>query len=276
MSGTPLLSIVSVVVYGEPGVGKTSLLQRLTARNQCDAADDEPFYVTIDEPTADAAIGEQIRRVYANADAGGSEELVRSVQRLIMRRRVAQYKEFLDDKLAAAMQSARLANRTALVVLCDGHTLTDSYLYVRSRIETGQLRDSAFLQHQNEQADVLCDVPSALRAPDAFVRLAMADRSGGTHHYRVCECRRSAAERDVPAREFARLARHADFAEQAMAQRFDVASTRIETDRCTPEAVVDSVRRFARRVVAQRAPTRSHTGLVVREAQARALDVGAQ
>jgi len=258
------LTIVVVVAFGEPSVGKSLLLSKLAALNERRELDDEPFYVTIDEPTADAAICEQIKRVYEQtnaAAAGGSVDnasLVMQVQRMIMRRRVEQYKQFIDDRLASGMQRARLAGRKSLAIVCDGHTLTDSYLYVRSRIESGQLSEAQFLEHQSLQSTLLSEVASALRQPDAFVRLAIGDRSGATHLHRIRAYRRTETESGVPESEFARLAKHADFAESTMARRFGAQATRIVTDCKEPERVLDEFRDFLRTSVLGSA-THAHT-----------------
>lgn len=171
-SAPQALSIVVVVAFGEPSVGKSLLLSNLETLNGRADLEDEPFYATIDEPTADAEICEQIKRVYEQKNAvaateGGDNDslLVLRVQRMILRRRIAQYKQFIEERLASSMHRARLAGRKSLVIVCDGHTLTDSYLYVRSRIESGQLSQAQFLEHQLLQSTLLSDVASALRQP---------------------------------------------------------------------------------------------------------------
>lgn len=285
-SAPQALSIVVVVAFGEPSVGKSLLLSNLETLNGRADLEDEPFYATIDEPTADAEICEQIKRVYEQKNAvaateGGDNDslLVLRVQRMILRRRIAQYKQFIEERLASSMHRARLAGRKSLVIVCDGHTLTDSYLYVRSRIESGQLSQAQFLEHQLLQSTLLSDVASALRQPDAFVRLAIGDKSGKTHQHRILAYRRTETERDVPASEFARLAKHADFAEATMARRLGSMVARIVTDRKEPKCVLDEFRRFVRDSVLGGAThvhlPQSHTD-PLKGKQARSVDVGAQ
>jgi len=243
------VTVATVVVFGEPAVGKSLLLANLAALNKLDLSD-EPFYACIGEPTSEPEISAAIKRVYEESgdaiESGRSEAI--DVQALILKRRIEQFHEFFELGLARALKAARAAGRRTLVVVCDGHTLTDSYLYVRSRIASGQIRADEFAAHEVRQRTLLGGVQPALVVPDAFVQLAIGDRSGETHRHRIVEYRRTATECNVAPHTFAELARHADMARVELERRFaGAAFARLTTDDKTPRQVCNAFRLVVRR-----------------------------
>lgn len=232
-----------IVVFGAPGTGKTLLFKALRALNDDSSC---PYYfVTIDEPTQRADIAKLLAAVYqetvSDIDAGYSKALL--VQRLIANARADACSDLMSSELPTALCTADKQNKT-VVVVSDGHLLTDAKIYVRRRADLRQIGEAELLEFSAYRESLLASMSAPLAKPSVFCHMLIDNDVDGTKHlHRVCTLRANETERGVPAAEFAEFARYAnaaykELAEDSIANKAMHQMSRIDTDNKTPEAVL--------------------------------------
>ncbi len=229
-----MMELAVIVVFGAPATGKTTLLQRI--KNE--PLQGKVYYTTIDEPTHEPHIVELLRQMYNETEAvvRAGNSVAYRVQSEIMSERARLYREFAEtSKAMKEIRSAAHAGAKTLVVVCDGHLLTDDKLYAASKADSGQISSDQLRIYETHKAAFLREMHSSFARPLAFIELVLDDESGQTHARRISE-RDSVAEAGVPADIFARLARYSHTTAEDLA-RHDFAVDRITTDHCDPAAV---------------------------------------
>lgn len=187
-----------VTVFGAPGVGKTTLVNDLNRRAQ----NSPTYYVAIEEPTNAPHIVELLLRMYGNESATAAID----AQLAILEERAAQMQHFASDELPRHIDAARAANCTNLVVVCDGHPLTDQ-LYMSAKVETGAITAEQAADYDLRRAALLEQLPRQFATPLGVIEMALVDQSGQSHARRIAR-RDTVAERGVNPAVFAHLASH--------------------------------------------------------------------
>lgn len=201
-----------IVLYGAPGTGKSTLCERLLLKNS-DATCRYRF-ATIDEPTGRPEIASLLKAMYKETptDWAAGRSVAARVQTDIMEARFDTYSGFVKHKLFEERAQADASNRR-LVVVCDGHILTDDKLYAKSKHDARQISEEDFSIYQNLKLVLWYELPNMFARPAAFVQLKIDnDSTGVVHHKRVCEQRNTGTEADVDPAVFARLDSYADYA----------------------------------------------------------------
>ena len=223
-----------VVAFGAPGTGKSTLCGELLARNG-DAA--SPFrFAIIDEPTQRADIVALLTQMYNETadDIAAGRSVAALAQTSIMEARVESYIDFANNRLPA--ERARAASEhKRLVVVCDGHVLSDTEIYVRAKFEAGQISDAELMTFIARRHEALNGVSDAFARPALYCHLTIDDDpSGAKHHHRVCTQRNNAVESGVDSSVFARLAQYASEASTTLR-----CADRLPTNELSPTAVCD-------------------------------------
>ena len=222
--------VIVCVVWGAPGTGKTTLLKNL------ESADDIAGFriCTVAEPTDDAKIKKLIKEAYCGDKAA---EVAAYVQNMIMEARHASYVYFVENRLEKERQAASAENKDLLVV-CDGHIITDELVYVRSKHASEQISDSQLLKYWQRRRELERVGPSIFAKPTCFVQLRIDDDDDGQKHWhRVCVERNTGVESDVPPSVFAHLAAFADSGQETLAELAE--SIQINTDEIDAECLAN-------------------------------------
>lgn len=234
-----------VVAFGAPTTGKTTLLKNLERLN--DRAElGGVHFVTIHEPTNEPAIDALIKTMYNETkdQIARGESIAALVQTTIMQRRAQLYTEMLDQFASKTLPVATKAKRDAIVVVCDGHLLTDDKLYMQSKVDGGQVTAAQQVVYEAKKAELLANMHPKFARPAAFFELSIDDTSGGTHVKRIVE-RDSAAERDVPEQVFVVLEQYAERTRAALAEeKFAPIVHRVATDKANPRKVLTEFYQF--------------------------------
>lgn len=237
MSEVPL-PIKVVVVFGAPATGKTTLLRAVEQLNRRESAGGVHF-VTIDEPTDSEEIRLMINQMYTETEEtiARGESIAAALQTRIMQRRAEMYQEFYRQFVAKELQAAKESHRSAIVVVCDGHVLTDDKLYMQSKVDSGQVSHTQQAEYEAKKLALLGTMHVAFSKPEAFLELAFHDMSGTTHAQRLA-ARDSVAERGVPAHVFARLAAYsARTLSTLLAKNSAPVMAKLMCDNLTPDQV---------------------------------------
>lgn len=206
-----------VVVFGAPTTGKTTLLKNLEKLN-CRAASGGVHFVTLHEPTNDPEIVALLKQMYNETpeQIARGESVAANVQTCIMQRRASGYASFVEDFAAKVAPAVRFGKREAVVVVCDGHVLTDDKLYMQSKVDSGQVSREQQRIYEEKKSALLAQMHPKFARPDVFYELSMDDKSGATHVRRIIE-RNSQVESDVPASVFVTLDQYSERTRIALA-----------------------------------------------------------
>lgn len=229
--------IYFIVLFGCPGVGKTTLLKELRKHRG-----DRFRFLTLDEPTRGEEVSALLARMYneTKEEIAAGRSVAAAVQTLIMETRAASYKELL-----ASSHWTKVAHDAQLfgydtVVVCDGHLLTDDKLYVRSKFDGGQISTEQLAIYEERKNALLAAMDPLCSSPRIYCHLTIdADESGTKHHHRVCTLRQDEAERGAPPSVFARLARYADDTAEELARDASRKVHRLNSDGRSPMEVCD-------------------------------------
>lgn len=240
-----VIPIKVVVVFGAPATGKTTLLRAVEKLNRRETAGGLHF-VTLDEPTDSEEIRLMINQMYTETPEtiARGESIAAALQTRIMQRRAEMYQEFYQNFVASELKVAKEALRAAIVVLCDGHVLTDDKLYMQSKVDAGQVSFVQQSEYEAKKLALLSTMHLAFSKPEAFLELAFDDMSGATHAKRLA-VRDSLAERGVPASVFATLAAYSARTLETLAAK-DAAPViaKLVCDNMSPDQVLAAFQRF--------------------------------
>jgi hypothetical protein len=222
------MNVVSLLVYGAPGIGKSTLLSNLEARNTLPTGHTRTghphYYLVVDEPTDEQEVREAIRQVYeerpvAPPAVSARQSKTVQVQTLIAERRMVRLKACVDVRLPAALVRAHAQGFETLVVVFDGSPLTDAYIYTGGRALLGQV---SALEAEKEIAswtitDGMGSQSNLLDHPDATLLLEFESKSGQMNKARVM-ARDDELDSEVAAETFGAFVVGADSAYEAFVQ----------------------------------------------------------
>lgn len=192
------------VVYGSPGVGKTTLVSSLSGLS------------VVEEPTNTPEIREMIADMYAGKP-GAAARLQGAI---------------LDARIRLLGQLEENA-----VVVCDGHPLTDLLIYGALHRENGSMSAEEYAAYEHRVLKSTAHMP-----PTFFVQLIIGgDHDGSKHGHRVHKLRASQEEAGVDSAVFKQMSALSQRAPESISAIYGNAAllATIDTDGKTPEQVRD-------------------------------------
>lgn len=240
------IALAIVVVFGAPATGKTTLLKGLKK----EPAHGSFYYTTIDEPTHAPHIVALLRQMYTETDEAvrAGLSVATQVQNEIMEERARLYNKFTESCPPDIWRALR-ANAGTLVVVCDGHLLTDDKLYVASKVASGQISADQLAVYEKRKEELVHELHAAFARPLGFVELALVDKTGETHVRRIAQ-RDSVAEAGLPPAVFARLAQYSEKTRTTL-EREGFATERIFADSTDPSGVISQFQELVEKKLAR-------------------------
>jgi deoxyadenosine/deoxycytidine kinase len=200
---------ILVVVFGCPGVGKTTLIDALRANDH---------YATVPEPTT----SERIRTLIADMYEKKPNSAIR-LQTAILSERI--------DAMALGLDAT-----DKKIVVCDGHPMTDLLIYGKLHVQNKTMTVEEYEDYERRIWKSTFMMPTTV-----FIQLKIGnDENGEKHFHRIHNLRASQEEQSVDMSVFNDMSKMSSLAPESIKQMLGDSAFigSIETDAKTPDQVL--------------------------------------